>query len=498
MINIQEWWQSTPQRTRLGFMTGLLLILLFAGYALYWLFRSDYQVLFTDLAAQDAAALVKELDKLKTPYELSNGGTSILVPSDVVYKTRLKLMGQNIPLQGGVGFEIFNNSDFGMTEFAQKVNYQRALQGELTRTIMGIEEVKFARVHIVMAESGLFKKNKVKPKASVTLIMKPDAALRPDQVVGIQRLVAASVPEIEPSAVTILDQQGVALSRNSRGSSETNGATETLGLNDSISQQLEIKKEAEAHLTHKLAEVLDKALGTNQAIVSVDISLNYDLIKVTKENVLGAPGKNGQTSGVVIRKRNSMRGQTLPVNESKTIKSEGTSSDVMPTENSSSEIDYQTGRQVEQVISTPGSIRRISVGILVPNYQAEEKLSKISKVLQMAAGINSERGDALVIYSLDEVIAQRMDTGIAPSSSKPADPSQIAVQPTQNPANSYLRYLLFLLGMIFIGALIYRFRSKRLSRPTPPLSMIEREQLLRDIQSWLGSSGNPESSRGTP
>lgn len=496
--NIKQWWQDASHRTRIGFSVGAGLIVLLMVVAMLWAFRSDYQVLFTDLNAQDAAAMVKELDKLKTPYELSNGGTSILVPSDVVYKTRLKLMGQNVPLQGGVGFEIFNNSDFGMTEFAQKVNYQRALQGELARTIMAFDEVKYARVHIVMPESGLFKKNKVKPKASVTLIMKQDATLRPEQIVGIQRLVAASVPEIEPGAVTILDHQGVALSRNGRtGEADANGIALQLDMAESLSQRLEIKKQVEAHMANKLGEVLDKALGTNQAIVSVDISLNYDYIKVTKEDVLGSSNDGSEVTGVIVRKRDSVRGQYPPAGDPGTHRSEG-KREVVPTESSTTEVEYQTGRRIEQVVSTPGSIRRISVGILVPNYQTEEKLNKLKEVIQMTAGLDIARGDAIAVHSLDQFMVKSPDTQANPATSAPNAATGGDSLSTPPPAKQYIQYLVVLIVLIALATAAWLAYRKRRYVPISAMGSVEREQVLREIRGWLSENAKPEAKGVAP
>ena len=161
--------------------------------------------------------MIEELDRMKVPYRLDDGGGSILVPEELVHKTRLQLVGKNLPLHGAVGFEIFNNTDFGMTEFTQKVNYQRALQGELTRTIMALEEVQSARVHLALPESSLFKREQSRPKASVALAVRPGQSLARDQVAGIQRLVAAAVPGIDADDVTVLDQKGVTLSRRSEG-----------------------------------------------------------------------------------------------------------------------------------------------------------------------------------------------------------------------------------------------------------------------------------------
>src|SRR4051812_37844238 len=211
MANAKERWNALGTGARIGLAAALVLLVALFVVAGTWITRDDYQVLFSDLDPQDGAAMIAELDRTKVPYRLADNGRTILVDKDTVHKTRLKVMGgKGAPVKGTVGFEIFNNSDFGMTEFAQKINYQRALQGELARTIMSLDEVKQARVHLAVPEAGLLKKA-ARPKASVTLALRGDSRLRPEQIVGIQRLVAAAVPEMDASAVTVLDQQGVAL-----------------------------------------------------------------------------------------------------------------------------------------------------------------------------------------------------------------------------------------------------------------------------------------------
>ena len=145
MESMQSKWARLDGRARTGIAAGVLLIVVLVGALAWWAYRPDYQVLFADLAPRDAAAMTAELDKMKTPYQLTDGGNTILVPRNLVYKTRLALMDKEVPLHGAVGFEVFNNADFGMTEFVQKVNYLRAVQGELTRTILSIENIRGAR-----------------------------------------------------------------------------------------------------------------------------------------------------------------------------------------------------------------------------------------------------------------------------------------------------------------------------------------------------------------
>lgn len=176
---------------------------------LWWVFfHTAYETLFTDLRTTDAATIVAELDKKKIPYRLAEGGTTILVPDTQVDATRLAVMSEDIPLKGNVGFELFNKSDMGLTDFTQKINYQRALQGELARTIMTLDGVDSARVHLSLGEDRIFRDDRVPPKASVTIRMKKGTSLTPSAAQGMRRLVAAAVPNLDIANVVVLDEEG--------------------------------------------------------------------------------------------------------------------------------------------------------------------------------------------------------------------------------------------------------------------------------------------------
>lgn len=338
MTSISTLWETLSRGARIGIVIGTLLI---AGLMIalgVWAYRPDYQVLFADVAPRDAAAMTAELDKMKTPYTLGEGGTTILVPRDLVYKTRLALMGKDVPLHGAVGFEVFNNADFGMTEFVQKVNYLRAIQGELTRTILSIDGIQAARVHLAIPDQGLFKKATTKPKASVTLTMKAGQTIAAPQVAGIQRLVAASVPDIVSGDVTVLDQHGVALTR-------VNGEDDA----GAVGAQLDAKRSTEEYLVKKVSAVLDRTFGAGEAIASVDVALNLDRGKLTTEEVLPAKGSTteGGPAGVIVRERLSSRDADPAVAVGGAKAAAGGTS--------TTESDYQVGRRVEQVATAGGN-----------------------------------------------------------------------------------------------------------------------------------------------
>jgi flagellar M-ring protein FliF len=198
---------SARQQVFLAFGTACALCFVLG---LVWFFglRTTWQPLFSELRPADAATIVADLDRKKISYRLAEGGTAILVPTELVDSARLDVMSGDLPLKGTVGFELFNKSDVGLTDFAQKINYQRALQGELERTIMTLNGIDSARVHLSLGEDRIFRDDRVPPKASVTIRMRKGATLTVQAAQGVQRLIAASVPNLDVSDVVILDEGG--------------------------------------------------------------------------------------------------------------------------------------------------------------------------------------------------------------------------------------------------------------------------------------------------
>ncbi|HEX8669701.1 MAG TPA: flagellar basal-body MS-ring/collar protein FliF [Allosphingosinicella sp.] len=199
---------ATPARQLAAILSAVAVVAALLAIVYFAWFRTSYAVLFSNLREADAASIVGELDKKQVPYRLEAGGRTILVPAGEVDTTRLAVMGQDLPLKGMVGFEVFDTSGLGLTEFAQRINYQRALQGELARTIMAIDGVESARIHLALAEQTVFRGDRKPSRASVTVLMRAGSRLTEPTVRGIQRLVAAAVPELEPSAVVVLNGQG--------------------------------------------------------------------------------------------------------------------------------------------------------------------------------------------------------------------------------------------------------------------------------------------------
>jgi len=478
--NVVKYWKDLKDQERRLFIGGAIGIVVLAALFMFWVVRADYQVLFAELDTRDAAAIVQELKRMKVPYKLSDDGTKILVDSHIVHETRLALMGRGVPLAGGVGFEIFDNKDVGMTEYTQKINYQRALQGELARTIMAIDQVKQARVHLVVSESGLFKRQKAQPKASVSLTLKPGMHLTSDQIAGVQRLVAAAVPGLDVARVTVSDQRGMTLSPMVEGNEDLAAAD----------GRLRLKKQAEDYFARKVVDVMDRTFGPGQAIVSVDVTLNFDEIRRTQESLKPYTTNEGVT-GAIVRKRQSVHQASRGV--TKAVDGEVGYSGASPM-TSTTETEYQIGKTVEQVVSQPGGLQRVSVGVVVPAQLNSDQLARVREVVSMAVGFNDDRGDAITIQPIGSLMdkAEEAKTTAGGAENDKTSFSWSTIVASVRDRGPWLALIAVLL--IVVIALIAWQRRRA---TTVSLSLREREQLLNEVRQWLEAekraAGNAQS-----
>ena len=468
-------------------LAAVVLLLLAGAVVLAWRFMTpEYQVLFSELEAQDASAIISELDRMKVAHRLQDEGRTILVESHDVYPTRLKLMSKGVNLRGTVGFELFSDSDFGMTEFAQKINYQRAMQGELARTIMALEEVRAARVHLVIPDSGLLRRGDSHGKASITITTRPGRQLQPAQVLGIQRLVAAAVPQIEPAAVTILDNRGVALNAAADGDG---GAAMAGG-----DARLDIKRQTEAYFIEKAGKVLDRAFGPGRAIVTVDVLLNHEALKVTQEQVLVAAGGGGE--GAVVRSKQTSQSDGRP--RAAAVVQASDAGAAARSESSVNEVEFQHGKRIEQIVTAPGAIRRLSVGVVLPETLPPAQAQKLTEVVSMAVGLNQARGDGIAVYSLETLASARPENQAAVGPDKDlarAGPAAAvhrvnarkeSAEGTMLGSRDALGYSFALpAALLIMAASLVMLFLRRRPAGAARLSDSERQRMLRELQEWL-------------
>src|SRR4051812_25315858 len=238
---------------------------------IYFSSRTEYALLYGKLESSEAGKVTAALDDAKVPYKVN--GSSILVPSDKVHAMRMQLASKGIPRGEGVGFEIFDKPNFGISDFVQHANYLRAIQGELSRTISQVDQIENARVMVVMPENRLLVDNQKKPTASVFVKVRGNATLPPQTVAAIRFLVANSVEGLNSNFVSVVDNLGNVLSENNTEDS-ISGLTTT---------QLAARKNLEQYLAKKAEGLLEKALGPGQAIVRVSADINFDTVTRTEE-----------------------------------------------------------------------------------------------------------------------------------------------------------------------------------------------------------------------
>lgn len=461
-------WGRGGQVVAIGAAVIALGLILWIGFLVM---HKDYGVLFTDLTESDASAIVKQLKKEKVPYRLADNGTTVQVLAEQVHDVRLTLMSGDLPLSGGVGFEIFDKQGLGATEHSQKVSYQRALQGELARTIATMDNVRQVRVHLVMPESTLFTRDRQQASAAVAVTLESGASLDRQRILGVQRLVAASVPGLEAARVVITDQRGVSLS-----AADSGGAA---GVADA---RLQVKRDIEDYMTHKVVRLLDSAFGPGQAIVSVDVSLNFDATKTTIHDLL--PAQDAEGEGRVVRRRQVTGSSTAaPMWTNATTEAAA----APRTPSSTTEVEYEYGRRIDEVIASPGTLSRLNVGVIVPGELSDEKRARISELVRVAAGIDTKRGDAVSVQPLSQIGAVPVASD---STAVEADDDFAVSERADLPANTKKTSvdttvaLGALAGLVIalLGAVLFMHFGRR------SLSARDREQLLEDLRHSLGGN----------
>lgn len=402
---MRHFFSSMSQRSRLAFVGGVLLILCIIGGAAWWVLHPPYGVLFGELREADAAEITTALDQMQVSYRLDDQGKTILVPADQVYDTRMKLVSQGVPKGGSVGFELFKDSDYGVTEFAQKVNFQRALQGELERTITSLSEVASARVHLTIHHTSLFEHDQEPSKASVTINLQPQKHLNAREVAGIQRLVASAVEGLASDSVVVLDDKGVVLSNNG---SDGQGS---VALGDRLDQQGRMESEMKS----RIDQMLHRVLPGDDFTISVGVLLNYDHVKKVSDRLLGQ-GKNG--TGLLVREKVDASGHGVDNSDPEHIKA-------LPITNQR-EAEYAHGHEQEEVERAPGRIERISVGVVVSSALSKAEIGKLSDVVSAGLGLDPSRGDKI------DIAAIAPSGRVAPVTTVPVSRTVVNAEPASN------------------------------------------------------------------
>jgi flagellar M-ring protein FliF len=420
--------QSVSKGRLLALVAILVVATVGFGTLIFWNTRPDYQVLFSNLSSEDAGDIVQKLKEKKIPYELTYGGTAVQVPRDQVYDLRLALATEGLPKGGGVGFEVFDRTNLGTTDFVQKLNYQRALQGELIRTIKQFKEIEQARVHIVTPKDSLFVEEQKKPTASVFVKTRSGMTLAQPQVESIVHLVASAVEGLEPNNVTVVDQAGKMLSRKNDSSAVSQLTT----------TQLEFQRTIEEGLKKKIQGMLEGVVGPDKAIARVSADIDFQQVQITEERfdpttVVRSEQKSvektsSSTGGRIGEDREGFVSLRLPADSktparpstaAKTKSSfEGSSGGALNTSERQSEVkNYEITKINKQIRGPAGLVKKISTAIIIDGTYKEvagakgaktkqyvprtpEEIKNFENIVKKAIGFDEGRGDQVEVTSM--------------------------------------------------------------------------------------------------
>ena len=392
-------WTRFSKRQRYIMLGSALAILVaIIGLSAWYGNKPDMVPLFTNMEAKDAGEVAAKLKESKINYEVqeTKQGTTILVPSKNVHDARLDLASQGLP-RGNKGFEIFDDSKLGVTEFQNKVNFLQALQGELTRTIEQIEAVEKARVHIVLPEDSLYKKNEKPATASIMLRLKPQAELSKKEIKGIVNLVANSIQGLKPENITIVDDTGKILNDPDENEENSVGAK--------TMTQLDMTKKVQDNIQKSIQTLLDQSLGEGRAFARVNVELDFDDRTTDKQTFTPVVDDSG-----IIRSQQdvseSYNGTSTQPGGAAGVQS-NVPGYVAQNGNSNAEYskkestkNYEINEEKSKVVAAPGSIRRLNVAVLVNDDVNATQQDSIMRTVSSAAGINQDRGDTISVEPL--------------------------------------------------------------------------------------------------
>jgi flagellar M-ring protein FliF len=341
------------------------------------------------LSAEDAGNIVGKLNEKKIPYKVSSSGNAISVPSEKVSELRLELASSGLPQGSGVGFEIFDNKTLGATEFEQQLNYHRALQGELARTINGLDEIQSSRVHIAIPKDSLFSDKQKRPTASITLRLKSGKSIRPSQIEGIVHLVASSIEGMSPEDVMVVDSRGTILST-------TQNDTKLSKLTNS---QVDFQRNTEKDLAGRIQSMLENVVGKGKAVVMVTAELDFRVTEKTEEAY--------DAEAPVVR---SVQRNSEKVNA---VSKAGAVSENPEKEKLDEIINYEINKVVNKTVMPVGETKKLSIAVLVDGtYKKNEKneevyqprtkneIESLEDLVRKSAGFNAQRGDQVVVTNM--------------------------------------------------------------------------------------------------
>ena len=409
LIQIKEVWGRLPMAGRIATIAAGLATLGLLGAIIYYGTQPDYGVLFSDLKAEDAQKIVEKLKAENVPYTLANSGSTIQVPNERISELRLQMASSGMISGGHVGFDLFDKTSFGATDFAQQVNYRRAIEGELAKTLEGVDEVESARVHITPTKESVFTEKEEGAKASVMLRIRQGKALSNERTEAVISLISSSVEGLDPSNVSVMDTNGRLLSAAGQGKG---GAFSDAG---AFHAQLEATQKFEAENNARIIAFLEPIVGEGRVRANISADVDFSQVEQTEEkyNPQSQVVRSQQTSqearnssapaqGTVVGAR--ANDPTTPPPPATVTNTAQTSGD----QRTATTTNYEIDRTIKKTIGGGGRINRLTVSVLmdtktvngVETPRTADELQKIQELVSAAIGMNTQRGDSVVVQSM--------------------------------------------------------------------------------------------------
>lgn len=408
--------KQLPTQKKLGLMVAAAAVIALIAGTWLWSQTPDYRVLYANLSEQEGGAIIDALQKMNVPYQFSESGGSILIPVNQVHEIRLRLAGQGLPKGNLSGFEILENQKFGSSQFLEQVNYQRALEGELARSIQSLSAVQGARVHLAIARPSVFARERQQPSVSVLLNLHHGRMLNPEQVSAIVHLVSSSIPDLPVKNVTVVDQQGNLLSGQKENQMET-------GLDPG---QLKYVQDMEQNFVRRIEAILTPVTGQDNVHAQVTADVDFSRIERSEETY--RPNNNPAESAAV---RSQQQSESVSISQPEggvpgalsnrppapaqapveSKESQEETAQTTPTDTrKESTTNYEVDKTISHIRQPTGQINRLSAAVVI-NYRtrmneegnpineplAGEEIEKITALVKQAIGFSEIRGDTLTI-----------------------------------------------------------------------------------------------------
>lgn len=408
---IKEIWNRLPMTGRIATISAAIATLGLVAAIVYYGSQPDYGVLFSDLNPTDAQNIIEKLKASNVPYSIANGGSTIQVPSDKISELRLQMAGEGVISGGHVGFDLFDKTNFGATDFAQQVNYRRAIEGELAKTLESMEELEGARVHITPKKESVFTEKEEGAKASVMLRVKQGKQLSEERTDAIVNLVSGSVEGLDPANISVMDTRGRLLT-SGRGKSGGNGDAGT------FNAQLEAKQKFEAENAARIIALLEPVVGEGRVRADIAADVDFSQVEQTEEKYnpqsqvirsqqSAQESRNSTKTNAALNGNNGLVGarandpttanQTIPQNQQS-----GNDQRVATTTN------YEIDKTVKKTIGGGGRVNRLTVSVVVDHKNVNgtevartaDEVRQIQDLVGAAVGVDTNRGDSVVVQTM--------------------------------------------------------------------------------------------------